>query len=101
MKLVGLSELPAFLRAAQRQAASRAAGASAIQRVAADVPEEEREEETKAAESAIYCANMATHRFSRPVRLSRSDFGSLDRQKRRPLAEYDDLTGPPFWSIGG
>jgi hypothetical protein len=49
MKVVGLSKLPACLQAARSRAAlSQAASASAIQRVATIVPEEEREEECNA-----------------------------------------------------
>lgn len=51
----------------------------------------------RCAESTMYCNNQATHRFFRPVKICRSDFGSLDREDRRPLEEYDALDGPPFW----
>ena len=55
---------------------------------------------SKCAESAIYSNDIAEHKFYKPVKISRSDFGSLDRENRRPLEEYDTLDGLPFWLAG-
>ena len=55
---------------------------------------------SRCASSTIFCQNDDTHPFFRPVKICRSDFGSLDRENRRPLEEYDTLQGPPFWIAG-
>ena len=52
------------------------------------------------AEAAVYCNNDDTHPFFRPVKISRSDFGSLYREDNRPVEEYDTLDGSPFWLAG-
>ena len=46
--------------------------------------------------SALYFAQQEGPPLP-PMRLCRADFGSLDREDKRPLAEYDALDGPPFW----
>jgi hypothetical protein len=48
------------------------------------------------ASSVLYMHNVE-NRILRPVKLSRSDFGSLYEADQRPLEEYDALVGPPFW----
>ena len=52
---------------------------------------------TECGDASIYFCHSAKSRFLDPVRLSRSDFASLDREKKRPLGEYDALDGPRFW----
>jgi hypothetical protein len=53
------------------------------------------------ASAALYNANLAEGGFFKPVRISRSDFGSLYETEQRPLEGYDRWDGPPFWLTGG
>ena len=49
------------------------------------------------AESALYFSEKAAVPTLRPVRVARSGFAGMMREKSRPLADYDNLQGPPFW----
>jgi hypothetical protein len=55
------------------------------------------------ASSVLYIHNIQNGVFFRPVKLSRSDFGSLYEADKRPLAEYDalDKDALPFWLMDG
>lgn len=46
--------------------------------------------------SADYEVRNTTWTY-KPVKIVRSDFASIQREKKRPLEEYDTLDGPPFW----
>jgi hypothetical protein len=52
------------------------------------------------ANAAIYLYHQTEHGFFSPVKICRSDFGSLDREDTRPLEEYENLDGLPFWVNG-
>lgn len=47
-------------------------------------------------ESVLYYCRKGEP-WAAPLKLSRADFASLDREDKRPMAEYDALEGPPFW----
>ena len=62
----------------------------------ASVWEEDLERIRKCARDVIEMIEIG-HRWKRPLVISRADFASLISEKKRPLTDYDELEGDPFW----